>query len=81
MSKNMENDKIKYRLQYRLKYLFLQKAYERQRDEIMQSFGFEYDKSKIELYNCINFINYIDQNNKWSALESELAKRKIGIKL
>ena len=77
----MENDKIKYRLQYRLKYLFLQKAYERQRDEIMQSFGFEYDKSKIELYNCINFINYIDQNNKWSALESELAKRKIGIKL
>ena len=77
MSKNMENDKIKYRLQY----LFLQKAYERQRDEIMQSFGFEYDKSKIELYNCINFINYIDQNNKWSALESELAKRKIGIKL
>ena len=77
----MENDKIKYRLQYRLKYLFLQKAYERQRDEIMQSFGFEYDKSKIELYNCLNFINYIDQNNKWSALESELAKRKIGIKL
>lgn len=81
MSKNMENDKIKYRLQYRLKYLFLQKAYERQRDEIMQSFGFEYDKSKIELYNCLSFINYIDQNNKWTALESELAKRKIGIKL
>ena len=81
MSKNMENDKIKYRLQYRLKYLFLQEAYEKQRNEIMQSFGFEYDKSKIELYNCINFINYIDQNNKWSALESELAKRKIGIKL
>ena len=77
----MENDKIKYRLQYRLKYLFLQEAYEKQRNEIMQSFGFEYDKSKIELYNCINFINYIDQNNKWSALESELAKRKIGIKL
>ena len=81
MSKNMENDKIKYRLQYRLKYLFLQEAYEKQINEIMQSFGFEYDKSKIELYNCINFINYIDQNNKWSALESELAKRKIGIKL
>ena len=77
----METDKIKYRLQYRLKYLFLQEAYERQRDEIMQSFGFEYDKSKIELYNCLNFINYIDQNNKWTALESELAKRKIGIKL
>ena len=77
----MENDKIKYRLQYRLKYLFLQEAYERQRDEIMQSFGFEYDKSKIELYNCLNFINYIDKNNKWTALESELAKRKIGIKL
>ena len=77
----MENDKIKYRLQYRLKYLFLQEAYEKQINEIMQSFGFEYDKSKIELYNCINFINYIDQNNKWSALESELAKRKIGIKL
>ena len=81
MSKNMENDKIKYRLQYRLKYLFLQKAYERQRDEIMQSFGFEYDKSKIEFYNCLNFINYIDKNNKWTALESELTKRKIGIKL
>ena len=77
MSKNMENNKIKYRLQY----LFLQKAYERQRDEIMQSFGFEYDKSKIELYNCLNFINYIDKNNKWTELESELAKRKIGIKL
>ena len=73
----METDKIKYRLQY----LFLQKAYERQRDEIMQSLGFEYDKSKMELHNCISFINYIDQNNKWSALESELAKRKIGIKL
>ena len=72
MSKSMEADKIKYRLQY----LFLQEAYERQRDEIMQSFGFEYDKSKIELYNCLNFINYIDKNNKWSALESELAKRK-----
>ena len=73
----METDKIKYRLQY----LFLQKAYERQRDEIMQSFGFEYDKSKREFQNCISFINYIDQNNKWSELESELAKRKIGIKL
>ena len=73
----MENDKIKYRLQY----LFLQKAYERQRDEIMQSFGFEYDKSKREFNNCLSFINYIDQNNKWTALESELAKRKIGIKL
>ena len=47
----------------------------------MQSFGFEYDKSKIELYNCLNFINYIDKNNKWAELESELAKRKIGIKL
>ena len=69
----MENDKIKYRLQY----LFLQKAYERQRDEIMQSFGFEYDKSKMELHNCISFINYIDQNNKWSELESELTKRKL----
>ena len=77
MSKSMENDKIKYRLQY----LFLQKAYERQRDEIMQSFGFEYDKSKREFNNCLSFINYIDQNNKWTALESELAKRKIGIKL
>ena len=73
----MENDKIKYRLQY----LFLQKAYERQRDEIMQNFGFEYDKSKREFQNCISFINYIDQNNKWTALEYELAKRKIGIKL
>lgn len=73
----MENDKIKYRLQY----LFLQKAYERQRDEIMQSFGFEYDKSKREFQNCLSFINYIDQNNKWTELESELAKRKIGIKL
>ena len=81
MSKNMENDKIKYRLQYRLKYLFLKEVYEKQRNEIMQSFGFEYDKSKIELYNCLNFINYIDKNNKWTALESELAKRKIGIKL
>ena len=77
----METDKIKYRLQYRLKYLFLKEVYEKQRNEIMQSFGFEYDKSKIELYNCLNFINYIDKNNKWSALESELAKRKIGIKL
>ena len=75
------SDKIKYILQYRLKYLFLKEAYERQRNEIMQSFGFEYDKSKIELYNCLNFINYIDKNNKWAELESELAKRKIGIKL
>ena len=77
MNKSMETDKIKYRLQY----LFLQEAYERQRDEIMQSFGFEYDKSKREFQNCLSFINYIDQNNKWTALESELAKRKIGIKL
>ena len=73
----METDKIKYRLQYRLKYLFLKEVYEKQRNEIMQSFGFEYDKSKIELYNCLSFINYIDQNNKWSALESELKKRKL----
>ena len=73
----MENNKIKYRLQY----LFLQKAYEKQRDEIMQSFGFEYDKSKIELYNCLSFINYIEKENKWAELESELAKIKIGIKL
>lgn len=73
----MENDKIKYRLQY----LFLQKAYERQRDEIMQSLGFEYDKSKLEFHNCLSFIKYIDKENKWSELESELAKRKIGIKL
>ena len=77
----METDKIKYRLQYRLKYLFLKEVYEKQRNEIMQSFGFEYDKSKIELYNCLNFINYIDKNNKWDELEFELAKRKIGIKL
>lgn len=77
----METDKIKYRLQYRLKYLFLKEVYEKQRNEIMQSFGFEYDKSKIELYNCLSFINYIDQNNKWTELESELAKIKIGIKL
>ena len=77
----METDKIKYRLQYRLKYLFLKEVYEKQRNEIMQSFGFEYDKSKIELYNCLSFIKYIDQNNKWTELESELAKRKIGIKL
>ena len=42
MSKSIETNKIKYRLQY----LFLQEAYERQRDEIMQSFGFEYDNSK-----------------------------------
>ena len=53
----------------------------RQRDEIIQSFGFEYDKSKREIQNCLSFIKYIDQNNKWTALESELAKRKIGIKL
>ena len=73
----MENDKIKYRLQY----LFLQKAYERQRDEIMQSFGFEYDKSKREIQNCLSFIKYIDNENKWNELNSELTKRKIGIKL
>ena len=77
MSKSIETNKIKYILQY----LFLQEAYERQRDEIMQSFGFEYDKSKREISNCLSFINYIDQNNKWTELESELAKRKIGIKL
>ena len=73
----MESDKIKYRLQY----LFLQEAYERQRNEIMQSLGFEYDKSKREIHNCLSFIKYIDKNNKWAELESELAKRKIGIKL
>ena len=77
MSKSIETNKIKYRL----KYLFLKEVYEKQRNEIMQSFGFEYDKSKIELYNCLSFINYIDQNNKWTELESELAKIKIGIKL
>ena len=73
----METNKIKYRLQY----LFLQEAYERQRKEIMQSLGFEYDKSKREFQNCISFINYIDQNNKWTALETKKTKRKIGIKL
>ena len=73
----METDKIKYRLQYRLKYLFLKEVYEKQRNEIMQSFGFEYDKSKREIQNCLSFIKYIDQNNKWSALESELKKRKL----
>ena len=73
----MEKDKIKYRLQY----LFLLEAYDRQRNEIMQSLGFEYDKSKREFHNCLSFIKYIDNENKWDELESELAKRKIGIKL
>ena len=73
----METDKIKYRLQY----LFLQEAYERQRKDIMQNFGFEYDNSKREFQNSLSFLKYIDNENKWDELESELAKRKIGIKL
>ena len=73
----METDKNKYRLQY----LFLQEAYNNQRKDIIQSLGFEYDKSEREIHNCLSFIKYIDKNNKWSELESALAKRKIGIKI
>ena len=61
----------KYRLQYR----FLQEATERQRREIMQSFGFEYDESKQEIYNSKKFIEYIDKENKWDELAGKLPKQ------
>ena len=61
----------KYRLQYR----FLQEATERQRRDIMQSLGFEYNKAKQEIYNCKKFIEYIDKENKWDELAGKLPKQ------
>ena len=61
----------KYRLQYR----FLQEATERQRREIMRSFGFEYNKAKQEIHNCKKFIEYIDKENKWDELADKLHKK------
>ena len=62
----------KYRLQYR----FLQEATERQRRDIMQSLGFEYNKAKQELYNCKKFMEYIDKENKWNELADKLPQKK-----
>lgn len=61
----------KYRLQYR----FLQEATERQRRDIMQSLGFEYNEEKQELYNCKKFMEYIDKDNKWEELAGKLPKK------
>ena len=62
----------KYRLQYR----FLQEATERQRRDIMQSLGFEYDEEKQEIHNCKKFIEYIDKENKWDELADKLPQKK-----
>lgn len=43
----------------------------------MQSFRFEYDKSKKEIYNSLKFIEYIDRNNKWDELNFKLPNIKL----
>ena len=70
-----EKSTKKYRLQYR----FLQEATERQRRDIMQSLGFEYDEAKQEIYNCKKFIEYVDKENKWDELSGKLPKKSINL--
>lgn len=37
----------------------------------MQRFGFEYDNTKSEFANDVQFLEYIDREHKWDELDSE----------
>ena len=67
-------------IEYKLQVVFLELTL-KERKNIMQSFGFEYDKSKKEIYNSLKFIEYIDRNNKWYELYSKLPRDKVDIEL
>ena len=67
-------------IKYNLQVVFLELTL-KERKDIMQSFGFEYDKSKKEIYNSLKFIEYIDRNNKWYELYSKLPRDKVDIEL
>ena len=67
-------------IKYNLQVVFLELTL-KERKDIMQSFRFEYDKSKKEIYNSLKFIEYIDRNNKWDELDSKLPRHKVDVEL
>lgn len=67
-------------IKYNLQVVFLELTL-KERKDIMQSFRFEYDKSKKEIYNSLKFIEYIDRNNKWNELNSKLPRHKVDVEL
>lgn len=67
-------------MRYNLQVVFLELTL-KERKDIMQSFRFEYDKSKKEIYNSLKFIEYIDRNNKWDELNSKLPRHKVDVEL
>lgn len=67
-------------IKYNLQVVFLELTL-KERKDIMQSFRFEYDKSKKEIYNSLKFIEYIDRNNKWHELDSKLPRHKVDVEL
>ena len=67
-------------IKYNLQVVFLELTL-KERKDIMQSFRFEYDKSKKEIYNSLKFIEYIDRNNKWDELNSKLPRHKVDIEI
>ena len=69
---------IETNIKYRLQAVFLELTL-KERKDIMQSFRFEYDKSKKEIYNSLKFIEYIDRNNKWDELNSKLPRHKVDV--
>ena len=67
-------------IKYNLQVVFLGLTL-KERKDIMQSFGFGYDKSKKEIYNSLKFIEYVDRNNKWDELNSKLPRDKVDIEI
>ena len=67
-------------IKYNLQVVFLELTL-KERKDIMQSFRFEYDKSKKEIYNSLKFIEYIDRNNNWDELDSKLPRHKVDVEL
>lgn len=67
-------------IKYNLQVIFLELTL-KERKDIMQSFGFEYDKSKKEIYNSLKFIEYVDRNNKWDELNSKLPRDKVDVEI
>ena len=67
-------------IEYKLQVVFLELTL-KERKDIMQSFGFGYDKSKKEIYNSLKFIEYIDRNNKWDELNSKLPRDKVDVEI
>ena len=67
-------------IKYNLQVIFLELTL-KERKDIMESFGFGYDKSKKEIYNSLKFIEYIDRNNKWDELNSKLPRDKVDVEI